>query len=76
MQKYKNKKGNSGVVAYQMGTDFIKVKFKDGNIYKYTFSSAGNENISKMKELAMIGEGLSTYISTTVKDAYEIKVIK
>jgi len=76
MLKYKNKKGNSGVVAFQIGEDFIKVKFKDGNLYKYTFSSAGKENITKMKELAKMGERLSTFISTTVKDAFELKAIK
>jgi len=74
MQKYKN--GNSGLIAFQIGVDFIKVKFKDCNVYKYTFSSAGIENINRMKELAMIGEGLSTFISIKVKDAFEKKVTK
>ena len=38
MEPYKNLSGNSGVVAYETGPDFIKVQFSDGGVYVYTAS--------------------------------------
>lgn len=35
MQRYLNKGGDSGISAYETGTDFIKVKFNSGSTYKY-----------------------------------------
>ncbi|MBI4003280.1 MAG: hypothetical protein HY348_16060 [Nitrospira defluvii] len=35
MERYKNLNRNSGVVAYEIGPDFIKVQFSDGAIYLY-----------------------------------------
>ena len=63
MQAYKNISLNSGVTAFEIGNDYIKVKFKDGPIYIYTYTSAGKENIEQMKEAALKGIGLSTFIS-------------
>jgi hypothetical protein len=71
MIKYKNLNGSSGVINYQTGPDYIKVKFIDGTIYKYTCTSAGKKIIEQMKRLAKEGKGLSTYISQTVKDKFE-----
>ena len=71
MIQYKNK--NSGVVSYQIGDDFIDVKFQEGTVYRYTYESAGKNHIEKMKLLAIKGKGLSTYISTTIKSHYAIK---
>lgn len=42
MKPYKNSSGKSGVVAYEIGKDYIKVKFVDGPIYLYTWKSTGN----------------------------------
>jgi hypothetical protein len=42
MVKYKDSGGNSGIFAYENGTDFIKVQFKGGGIFLYTYRSAGN----------------------------------
>jgi len=39
MERYQNIGGNSGVSAYAIGSDFIKVQFKDGSIYLYDYSS-------------------------------------
>ena len=33
MERYQNLGGNSGVVAYEIGQDFIRVQFSDGSIY-------------------------------------------
>jgi len=73
MQRYKSTV-NSGVLAYEIGDDRIKIKFLDGTIYLYTYQSAGTENIEQMKTLANAGRGLTTFINQAVRDQYAIKV--
>lgn len=71
MKRYKNLSGNSGVLAYEIEEKGILVKFVDGSTYRYTYKTAGKENIEQMKKLAEAGKGLSGYISKYVKDNYE-----
>ena len=72
MTPFANKAGNSGVQAYEIGEDFIRVKFVGTETpYLYTEHSTSAANVRKMKELAKSGEGLSTFISQVVKDGYE-----
>jgi hypothetical protein len=73
MERYKNLSGNSGVVEYEIGPTFVKVRFSDGTIYRYTESSAGARHIQRMKNLARKGLGLSSFISSTVGEAYASK---
>ena len=74
MERYKNLGGDSGVVAYEIGGDSIKVEFSDGSLYLYNFGSAGHNNIEKMKELAIAGRGLNTFINTNVRKQYASKL--
>ena len=74
MKPYKNKSGNSGVVAYEAGDDFMIIQFATGAIYKYSDSITGKRNIRKMKTLAALGKGLSTFIATDIKDLFEQKL--
>jgi hypothetical protein len=71
MTKYQNLNGNSGVTAYEIGDDFIRVQFTDGGIYLYTNNSSGAEHITEMKQLAKDGAGLNTYINQHVRKNYE-----
>ena len=73
MEHYANLGGISGVNEYEVGSDFIRVVFKDGSVYLYTYSSAGSQAIEHMKKLARQGHGLNSYISTTVRKAYAKK---
>lgn len=73
MERYKNLSGDSGVVAYEIGPDFIRVRFSDGEIYLYNYASAGPHNIEHMKQLARSGQGLNSFINTTVRKAYARK---
>jgi hypothetical protein len=73
MERYKNLGGDSGVVGYEIGQDFIRVQFSDGSIYLYTYASAGSQNIEHMKQLARIGQGLNSFINKTVRKAYARK---
>lgn len=70
MQRYANLSGNSGVVAYGIGRDWIDVKFQDGGTYRYTCESASALHIETMKKLALAGRGLSTYIAQHVQQCY------
>ena len=74
MERYKNRSGESGVVAYEIGRGSITVKFVGGEKYLYTDKSAGADNIALMKQLAQDGAGLSAFISQHVHDRYERKL--
>lgn len=68
MTPYKNLSGDSGVVEYETGDDFIKVRFKTSNkVYVYTHHSAGATHINEMKRLADIGQGLATYLAQNTR---------
>ena len=73
MEGYNNLGGDSAVVAYEMGNDFIKVQFRDGWFYTYTYESAGRDNVEHMKTLASAGRGLNGFISSVVKGGYTSK---
>ena len=70
MERYKNLGGDSGVVGYEIGTDFIKVKFKGSKVYVYDYASAGRDNIEQMKTLAKTGTGLNAFINQKTKKLY------
>ena len=74
MERYRNRGGDSGVVAYEIGPDSITVMFSDGSIYLYTYQSAGSANIEHMKRLAIDGEGLNNFINRCVKKSYARKL--
>lgn len=70
MERYANLGGDSNVVGYEIGNDFIKVQFSDGSIYLYTYASAGASNIEQMKKLARNGQGLNAFIIRNVRYKY------
>jgi hypothetical protein len=72
MTPYKNH--NSGVTAYALGKDSIRIRFKEGSVYLYTNKVTGSEHVRQMKKLAKEGRGLSTFISTVVKNKYAEKI--
>lgn len=74
MVRYKNMGGDSGILAYEAGTDFIKVQFTDGGTYLYTYRSAGNYHVEQMKALAAEGFGLNTYINKYTKFKFESRI--
>ncbi len=74
MEAYKNLSGNSDVLAYEIGMDSITVQFRDDSIYLYTYRSAGEAKIEKMKQLAHAGQGLNTFINQVVKQGYADKI--
>jgi len=73
MERYKDIDGDSGVAGYEIGPDYIRVKFSDGSVYLYTYASAGPNNIEEMKRLAATGEGLNAFIIKNVRKRYAKK---
>jgi len=65
MERYRNR--DSGVKAYQIGTDYILVKFDSFKTYKYSYKSAGQSKVEKMKILAIRGRGLNSFINRYAK---------
>jgi len=74
MTRYANLAGDSPITAYEMTNDSITVEFDSAHTYLYTYNSAGKKNIEQMKNLAMAGRGLSTFISKVVKERYAEKI--
>jgi len=71
MVRYKNLGGDSGVVEYEIGPNFIKVKFgKSHKVYVYDYDSAGRDKIEQMKTLAKNGTGLNAFINQKAKELY------
>ncbi len=71
MTPYGNLSGDSGVVAYETGDDFIKVQFRHSpKLYVYDSGRPGSSHVNQMQRLAAAGRGLSTYISQHVKKNY------
>ncbi len=73
-RKYKNLGGKSVVSTYKIKKDSVTIRFADHSVYIFSNQSAGRLNVDKMKELAVAGKGLGTFITTTLKDRFARKV--
>lgn len=71
MEKYANRNGGSGISSYEIGSDYIRVRFSSGSIYTYSHNKAGQSHVENMKNLAINGSGLNSYINTNVKFKYD-----
>ncbi len=67
---YADWSGFSRVRFYEIGQDYIDVQFADGSIYRYSDESAGRSNVEQMKQLALNGEGLLSFINKNVRFDY------
>lgn len=74
MIAYDNKNQNSGIDAYELGDDFIRIRFTSGAVYEYTNDSAGPAEIEHMKYLAVQGKGLNSYLNRAVHERYSRKL--
>ena len=74
MKRYRNLDGNSGVIAYEAGDGFIRIRFVNDDVYEYTDEATGPEHVQNMQRLAQAGRGLATYVSRFVHEAYARKL--
>ena len=68
MQPYRHSGSTAGILAYEIGRDYIRIRFRSGRTYRYSYARAGATHVERMKELAKLGRGLTTYsmkMSTT-----------
>lgn len=72
MERYRNSGGDSGVSSFEIGTDYIIVKFS-GTVrtYRYSYRKAGQNHVEAMKRLARSGNGLNSYMNRYVKKLYD-----
>jgi hypothetical protein len=73
LTRYGSLDGDSGVIAYQIGDDWIKLEFP-GKLYLYNHSSAGIDKIEPMKDRARAGRGLASYVSRHVREGYAFRL--
>ncbi len=72
MERYRNSGGDSGVSSFEIGTDYIIVKFLGSvRTYRYSYRKAGQHHVDTMKRLARSGSGLNSYINRNVKNLYD-----
>ncbi len=73
MELYGNRSGDSGVQAFELGSDFIEIQFKGkSRRYRYTSREIGVDDLERMKNLAIAGKGLATFINQNphIRDGY------
>ena len=72
MERYKNLSGQSNVIAYSFGPDSITVQFASGAYRNYVYNSIrpGAGIVAQMKDLAVKGIGLNSFIGRVVKANY------
>ena len=63
--------GSKAIKSYKIADTYIDVVFSNGRKYRYSVSSAGQEHVDRMKELAEAGEGLTSYINQYTKNMFE-----
>lgn len=72
MERYRDTGGDSGVYAYEIGKDYIRVQFSGtARTYTYSYRKAGSTHVENMKQLARNGSGLNSYINRHAKYLYD-----
>jgi len=71
--KYKNLGNSSNVDWFEIGEEFLRVKFfNTSKIYQYSYSGkAGKIHVDELKRLAVNGKGLNSYIMMKLKEKYD-----
>lgn len=71
-KNYRNLNGNSNVESYEIGFNYVAVRFRGTpKVYIYSYSSAGADRVERMKVLAEAGRGLNSYINLYCRYGYE-----
>ena len=74
MPAYKDVDGDSGIVWFDTGPDWIDLEWERGKfIYRYSYASAGATHVEQMKRLAAKGNGLNTYLNKHAAQKYASK---
>ena len=71
MQPYRNLTSNSGIEAFDILRDGIKMRFVNSGTYLYDYHVPDHTRVEEMKQLARAGRRLSTYIAKFVAEYAE-----
>lgn len=71
METYKNADKASNIEAYEIGADYIKIKYKSNSTHTYSYGKAGRNHVELMKGLAQSGSGVKRYIHKYLKDLHD-----
>ena len=74
MENYCDTRGDSGVSAFEVGADFIIVRFTKGGTYLYDYFTTGSYHVNNMIRLARLGNGLNGYINLNIEHASARKI--
>jgi hypothetical protein len=74
MERYRNISGRSNVASFRIDSSAITIQFKDGSLYLYNEVKPGKHYVDRMKQLAIIGNGLNGLISSVIKKNYYAKL--
>lgn len=74
MRQYDDLSGNSGASGYEFTEDGILVEFNHKDVYLYDYTKPGKEHVEKMRQLALNGQGLTTYINQYIRGNYRRKI--
>lgn len=66
MKFYRDRRGDSGVSAYECGREHIIVQFRSGRTCRYSYAEFGSELVEPMKRIAAAGDGLDAFIAQVV----------
>ncbi|MBN2857659.1 MAG: hypothetical protein JXN63_04590 [Candidatus Delongbacteria bacterium] len=72
MKPYPDINGDSSVLSYMIGEDYIILKLMGiQHVFVYSYKKAGREHVEQMKVLAQLGDGLDKYVNENVKDLHD-----
>ena len=75
MERYANRSGSSDMVWFELRKDgSVAVCFRSGDCYLYDSGQPGLVHVEQMRQLAIAGEGLGTYIHQFVRARYRRRV--
>jgi hypothetical protein len=62
MIPYKNINHFSSILAYESGSEWIRIEFVSGAVREYTYENVGKDHVEAMKKCAIKGKGLGSYV--------------
>jgi hypothetical protein len=76
MKRYANLDGRCGVLEFEIGPDWILLRFRDRpELYLYNRDKPGIGKVLQMKRLALAGRGLTTFVNQRVRDNYAERIL-
>ena len=72
MPRYENLRGNSKILRYSLGDEYIKIQFEYNPEYwfVYSYKTPGKEAVEEMKKKAEAGKGLAFFIWNNIDNNY------